>query len=143
MLLCFIGVARAAVNRLELFSMRKLLSSQISVATGALKCSVRRGPQGRFIERGWHSRLPLACAGAGLVATHARLASRQGFGLLGFQGRSKEDSSEASGADSDQKTLLPSEPHTICPRPCAIMIEFHSTSYFQQSRQRPKDGLRP
>ena len=45
-LLCFIGVARAAVNRLELFGMGKLLSSQISVATGALKCSVRRGPQG-------------------------------------------------------------------------------------------------
>jgi len=101
MLLCFIGVARAAINRLELFGMGKLLSSQISVAIGALKCNVRRGPQGSLIEGGWHSRLPLACAGAGCVATQARLASRQGLGLLGLQGHSKEDSSEASGADSD------------------------------------------
>jgi hypothetical protein len=134
-LLCFIGVARAAINRLELFGMGELLSSQISVATCALECSVRRGPQGGLVEGGWHSRLPLACAGAGFVATLARLASRQGLGLLGFQGHSKEDSSEASSADRYQKTLLPSEAHHICPRPRAIMAEFHSTSYFQQCRQ--------
>jgi hypothetical protein len=101
MLLCFIGVAGAAVNRLELFGMGKLLSSQISVATCALKCRVRRGSQSSLVEGGWHSRLPLAGAGTGCVATHARLASRQGLGLLGWQGHSKEDSSEASGADSD------------------------------------------
>src|SRR5208337_5682705 len=59
-LLCFIGVARAAVNRLELFGMGKLFSSQISVATCAFKCSVRRGPQGSRVEGGRHSRLPLA-----------------------------------------------------------------------------------
>jgi hypothetical protein len=135
MLLCFIGVARAAVNRLELFGMGKLLSSQLSVATGALECSVRRGPQGSLVEGGWHSRLPLACAGAGCVATHARLASRQVLRLLGLQGHSKEDRSEASSADNDQKTLLPSETHTIYPRSRAIMVEFRSTSYLQQWRQ--------
>ena len=134
MLPFFIGVARAAVNRLELFGMGKLLSSQIGVATCALECSVRRGPQASLVEGGWHSRLPLTCAGAGSVATHAWRASRQGLGLLGLQGHSKEDSSEGSGADSDQKTLLPSETHTICPSPRAIMVEFHSTSYFQQRR---------
>ncbi len=32
-----------------------------------------------------------------------------------------------SNADSDEKTLSPSETHPICPRPCAIMVEFHST----------------
>jgi hypothetical protein len=136
MLLCFIDVARAAVNRLELFGMGELLSCQISVATCALKCRVRRGPQGSLVEGGWHSRLPLACAGAGCVAAHARLASRQGLGLLGLQGHGKEDSSgEASGADSDQKTLLAYETHTIIPKPRAFMVEFHSTSYDQQRRQ--------
>jgi hypothetical protein len=128
MLLCFVGVARAAVNRLELFGMGKLLSSQISVATCALKCSVRRGPQASLVEGGWRSRLPLACAGAGFVATHARLTSRQGLGLLGFQGHSKKNSSQTSSADSDQETLLPSEIHPICPTTRAFMVEFHSTS---------------
>ena len=113
----------------------ELLSSQISVATCALECSVRRGPQGSLVEGGWHSRLPLACAGAGCVATHARLASRQVLRLLGLQGHSKEDRSEASSADNDQKTLLPSETHTIYPRSRAIMVEFRSTSYLQQWRQ--------
>jgi hypothetical protein len=136
MLLCFIGVARAAVNRPELFGMGKLLSSQLSVATRALECSVRRGSQGSLVEGGRHSRLPLARAGPGFVAAHARLASRQGLGVLGLQGHSNEkDSSEASSADNDQKTLLPSETHTIYPRSRAIMVEFRSTSYLQQWRQ--------
>src|SRR5208337_3734401 len=113
-LLCFIGVARAAVNRLELFGMGKLLSSQVSVATRALEGSVRRSAQGSRVERGRHSRLPLSGAGPGFVATHARLASRQRLGLLGLQGHSKKDSSEASGANSDQKTLLPFETHPTC-----------------------------
>jgi hypothetical protein len=130
MLLCFIGVARAAVNRLELFGMGKLLSSQISVATGALEYSVRRGPEGSLVEGGWHSRLPLACPRAGFVATHARLTSRQGLGLLGVQGHSREHSSEGSSADSDQETLMASATRTIRPSPRAIMAEFHSTSYF-------------
>ena len=130
-LLCSIGVAVAAVNRLELFGMGKFLSSQISVATCALKCRVWRGSQTSLVERGWHSRLPLACAGAGWVATQAGLASRQGFGLLGWQGHSKEDSSEASSAESDQKTLLAVETHPFCPRPRAIMVDFHSTSYIR------------
>jgi len=83
-LLCFIGMARAAVNRLELFWVGKFFPAlQISVAIGALKCRVRRGPQGSRVEGGRHSRLPLACAGSGFVASQARLASRQGLGLLG------------------------------------------------------------
>jgi hypothetical protein len=113
MLLCFIGVARAAVNRLELFGMGEFFFvSQIAVTVGALQCSVRRGPQASLVKGGWCSRLPLAGAGAGFVAIHARLASRQRLGLLGLQGHSKEDS-EASGANGDQKMLLPSEAHTI------------------------------
>jgi len=40
-LLFFIGVAGATVNRLEFFGMGKVLSSQIGVTTGALQCGVR------------------------------------------------------------------------------------------------------
>ncbi len=83
-LFCFIGVARAAVNRLELLGVGKFfLALQISVAVRALKCSVRRGPQGSRVEGGRHPRLSLAYAGSGFVASQARLASRQGLGLLG------------------------------------------------------------
>jgi hypothetical protein len=121
--------------------MGKLLSSQISVATGAFECSMWRSAQGSRVEGGRRSRLALACAGAGFVATHARLASRQGFGLLGLHGRSKEDSGEASGGDSNQKALLPFELHAICPSPHAIIGEFHSTSFFQQCREAPKHAL--
>jgi hypothetical protein len=49
-----------------------------------------------------------------------------------LQGHSKEHSREASGADRDQKTLLPSEIHTICLNLRAIIGEFHSNLYFQQ-----------
>jgi hypothetical protein len=66
------------------------------------------------------------------VATHARLASRQRLGLLCEQGHSKEDSKEACGAESDQKTLLPSESHTICPGRRPIVVEFHSIPYVKQ-----------
>jgi hypothetical protein len=131
-LLCFIDVACAAVNWLELFGVGEFLSRQISVATGALECGVRRGPQGSLVEGGWNSRLPLACAGADFVATHAWCASRQGLALLGLQGYSKEDNGEARGTDSDQKTLLPSEIHTNCPSPHAIMVEFRSTLCIKQ-----------
>jgi hypothetical protein len=127
MLLCFIVVARAAVNRLEPFGMGKFLSSQIAVATSALNRSVRRGAQGGSIEGGRHSRLPLASARSGFVASQARLASRQRLGLLGAEGQSKEDSKEAHRAENDKKTLCASAGQTICPKPGRIIVEIHST----------------
>jgi hypothetical protein len=127
-LLFFIGVAGAAVNRLEFFGMGKLLSSQIGVTTGTLQCGVRRGSQGSRVEGGRHSRLSLACARSGFVATHARLASRQWLGLLGTQGQSKEERKEARGAERDQKTVWHPKRGTICPGLCQIVVEFHHTS---------------
>jgi hypothetical protein len=132
MLLCFISVAGATVNRVESFGMGKLLSSQISVATCALECGVRRGPQRSRIEGGRDSRLPLSGAGPGFVATQARLASRQRLGLLGAQGHSKKESNEARRAESDQKALCSFTGHTICPGHRPIVVEFHSTLFGQQ-----------
>jgi hypothetical protein len=120
------GLARASFEKSLL-----LTAFVLSLLLLGIILTLRRGSQSSPVEGGWHSRLSLACAGAGCVATHARLASRQGLGLLGLQRHSKQDSSEASGGDSDQKTLLASEAHTICPRPRAIMVGFHSTSYIQ------------
>jgi hypothetical protein len=48
------------------------------------------------------------------------------LGLLGVQGHSEDDSKEACRAESDQKTLLPSDSHTICPISRPIVVEFHS-----------------
>ena len=77
-LLFFIAVAPAAVNRGELGGMGKILSAlQIAVTSAALReGGVGRGPQSRFVERRWDSRLALAGATAGIVAIQARLASR-------------------------------------------------------------------
>ena len=137
-LLCFIGVARAAVNRSELCGVGKvvfLLAGQLAVTIGAAQGGVGRGPQASLVERRRDSGLALARAAAGFVATQAQLASRQGLGLLGLQGYSKQDGSKASGARNDQKTLSSSETRTICPSPGAFTVEFHITSYFQQCRQ--------
>ena len=143
--------------------MGKLLSSQIGVATCALECSVRRGPQASLVEGGWHSRLPLTCAGAGSVATMHGALPGKGLGCWACRDTARRTAARAvapivtrrrscpprlipfvrapaqswwnftaphtsSSADSDQKTLLPSETHTICPSPRAIMVEFHGTS---------------
>jgi hypothetical protein len=100
-LLFFISVASAAVDRGELCGVGKFFfAGQFAVTIGALQCGVGRGPESGLVEGGWDSRLALTSAAAGFVATQARLASRQRLGLLGMQGHSKEEGSEASGADS-------------------------------------------
>jgi hypothetical protein len=127
MLIFFLGVASAAVNGLEPFRMGELFCIHITVATGALQCSVRRGPEGSRIE-GWrHSRLPLGCAGSGFVATHAGLASWQRLRLLGAEGHSQQESKEGGREESDEKTVLSSQSHTICPGRGTIIVEFQST----------------
>jgi hypothetical protein len=83
MLLFFVRVARAAVDRGELGGVGKIFFAlQIAMTIGALQCGVGRGPQSSFVERGWDSRLALARAAAGFVATQADLATRQRLGLL-------------------------------------------------------------
>ena len=127
MLFCFVGVAHAAIDRLELFGMGKLLSCQISVAGGALECGVRRGPQSRRVEGRRHSRLPLACAGSGFMAAHARLATRQRFELLCAEGQSKQERKEGWG-ESDKMTLPRPNTSTICRRCRPAVVGFHNTS---------------
>jgi hypothetical protein len=76
-LLFFIGMACAAVDRGELGGVREFLFAlQIAVTIGALQCGVRRGPQSSLVEGRWDSRLALARAAGGFVATQAHLASR-------------------------------------------------------------------
>jgi hypothetical protein len=83
-LLFFIRVARAAVDRGELGGVGKFLSAfQIAMTIGALQGGVGGGPQSRLVERGWDFRLALASSAAGIVAIQARFASRQRLGLLG------------------------------------------------------------
>ena len=117
--------------------MGKLFSRQISVATSTLERGVRGSPQGSRVEGRRHSRLALGGAGSGFVASQARLASRQGLGLLGVEGRSKEESDEARRAESDKKTVCPLIGHTICPSPCPIIVEFHSTPFGEQFACQP------
>jgi hypothetical protein len=82
-LLFFIRMARAAVDRGELGGVGKILFAlQITVTIGALQRGVGRSPQSSLVEGGWHSRLALARAATGFVAIQARLASRQRLGLL-------------------------------------------------------------
>ena len=127
-LLLFIGVAGAAVKRLQLLWMGELFCIHVTVATGALHCGVGRGPQGGRVEGGWHSRLARAGAGTGIVATQARLAPRQRFGLLGAEGQSKEDNKEACRAEISPMAFSSSENHTFCRSSWPIIVEFHSTS---------------
>jgi len=104
-LLLFIRVARAAVHRLEFLGMREFFPGELSVAARTLQRGVRRSAQGGLIERRGQSRLALARAAAGFVATKTRLGARKRFGLLSAQGHSQKNSSQARPAESDQKTL--------------------------------------
>jgi hypothetical protein len=82
-LLFFIRVAGAAIDRGELGGMRKILFAlKIAVTIGALQGGMRRGAQSSLVKGGWDSWLALSRAPAGIVAIQARRASRQRLGSL-------------------------------------------------------------
>src|SRR5271157_3079131 len=111
-LLALVGVARAAINRLEFLGMGKLLPGQITVARRAFENGVRRSAQRRLIECGGHAWLPLADSATGFVAVQTRFATGEMFGLLSAQPHRHED---GSGGDSDHKAAPARKIHTICP----------------------------
>jgi hypothetical protein len=81
-LLLFVGMTGAALNRFQLLGMGKLFCGQLGVATGAFKLGVGRRPQRGLVKGRRHPRLPLAYAAPCLVAIQAGFTPRQGLGLL-------------------------------------------------------------
>ena len=96
-LLLLAGMAGAALHRLQLLGMGKLLDcSEIGMARPALQFGVRRGPQSGRVEGGRHSGFAPAGVAPGIVAVEAILGTGQRLGCLRRQrgrqqGRSRRD----------------------------------------------------